>query len=82
MLRYYYVEQYDRLYVYDYDTGFYKLFDRFNQKWDTPIISFSQTEHDFDTDFVEIPEATAKELSNGVSFEEQYKAFLKLIGRL
>lgn len=80
MLRYYYVEQYDRLYVYDYDSGFYKIFNRTDNKWETPVVSFSQTERDFDIDFIEIPEADAKELSNGVSFDEQYKAFLALIG--
>lgn len=82
MLRYYYVEDKDRLYVYDYETGFYKSFYKAGKKWVTPIISFSQVEHDNDIDFIEITEDVAKKISNGVSFDEDYKAYLSLIGKL
>ncbi len=79
MLRYYYVEQKDRLYVYDNESGFYKSFDRKGEKWVTPVVSFSQVEHDNDIDFVEISEAVAKQISNGVGFEEELKAYLSVI---
>lgn len=82
MLRYYYVKQFDRLYVYDYDNGFYGLFDSVKKEWVTPVVSFSQTEHDFDIDFVEIPEEKAKEISHGVSFEKEYKEFVELLERV
>lgn len=80
MLRYYYIEQKDRLYVYDNESGFYKSFDSKGEKWVTPVVSFSQVEHDNDIDFVEIPEEVAKQISNGVSFEEELKAYLSVIG--
>jgi len=79
MLSYYYIKQRDRLYVYDYETGFYQIFDRINNKWDTPANSFLQTEHDYDTDFVEISEEAAMKISNGVTCEEEFKTFLSLI---
>lgn len=81
MLRYYYIEQKDRLYVYDSENGFYKLFDRYGRKWVTPFVSFSQTEHDNDTDFVEISEETAKEISNSVNFDKELNTYLSLLGR-
>lgn len=80
MLRYYYVEQKDRLYVYDNENGFYKIFDRKGEKWVTPVVSFSQVEHDNDIDFVEISEAAAKNISNNVSFEEELDAYLSVLG--
>lgn len=82
MLRYYYVKRKDSLYVYDHENGFYKSFDRTSNEWYTPIPSFSKVEHDNDIDFVEISEAFAKELSNGVSFDKQLKAYLSAIGIL
>ena len=82
MLRYYYIETRDRLYAHDYDSGFYKIFDRCRKKWVTPFNSFMQTEHDFDTDFVEIPEDAAMKISNGITVDEDFKAFLLMIGKL
>lgn len=82
MLKYYYVKDRDKLYVYDDETGFYKSFNKPCQEWYTPVISFSEIEHDYDIDLVEIPEATAKELSNGVSFDKQLKTYLSWIGKL
>lgn len=79
MLSYYYVKQKDRLYVYDSENGFYKSFDRAGEKWVTPVVSFSQVERDNDIDFVEISEDVAKEISNGVSFDEQLKYYLSVI---
>ena len=52
MLRYYYVEQKDRLYVYDSKNGFYKSFDRAGKKWVTPVVSFFQVVRDNDIDFL------------------------------
>ncbi|MDE7348597.1 MAG: hypothetical protein K2N53_02925 [Clostridia bacterium] len=80
MLRYYYVKQKDRLYVYDNENGFYKTFDTMSEKWVTPAVSFSQVECDNDIDFVEISQDVAKAISNGVSFEEQLKEYLAAIG--
>lgn len=80
MLRYYYIEPKDRLYVYDNENGFYKSFDRMSEKWVTPAVSFSQVEYDNDIDFVELSQDIAKEISNGVSFEEQLKEYLSAIG--
>ncbi len=80
MLSYYYIKQKDRLYVYDSENGFYKSFDRKGEKWVTPVVSFSQVEHDNDIDFVEISEDVAREISNGVSFDEQLKTYLSIIG--
>ena len=82
MLRYYYVEQKDRLYVYDSENGFYKSFDREDGKWVTPVVSFSQVERDNDIDFVAISEDAAKKISDGVGFEEELKAYLTLFGGL
>ena len=79
MLRYYYVEQKDRLYVYDSENGFYKIFDRVGGKWVTPVISFSQVERDNDIDFVEITQDDANQISNGVSFDEELKIYLSAI---
>lgn len=79
MLRYYYIEQKDRLYVYDSENGFYKGFDRKGERWVTPVVSFSQTERDNDIDFVEISEDVARKISNGVSFDEERKAYLAAI---
>ena len=80
MLRYYYVKQKDRLYVYDSENGFYKSFDRKEQKWDTPVVSFSQVERDNDIDFVAVSEDVAKQISNGVNFDEELKTYLSLLG--
>lgn len=82
MLRYYYIEEKDRLYVYDSENGFYKSFDRKGKRWVTPILSFSQVEHDNDIDFVEISEEYAKKLSNGVGFYEELHAYLATLGTL
>lgn len=82
MLRYYYVENKDRLYIYDSENGFYKSFDREGNTWVTPIVSFAQVERDNDVDFVEISEADAKKIANGVNFEAERKAYLSLIGSL
>ena len=79
MIRYYYVKGKDRLYVYDYESGFYKLFD--GKKWVTPVNSFSQVEHDNDIDFVEISQDVAKKISNGVNFDKELKTYLSLIGK-
>ena len=79
MLRYYYIGQKDRLYVYDNENGFYKLFDKKAEKWVTPFSSFSQVEHDND-DFAVISEAAAKEISKGISFEEELKTYHSIIG--
>lgn len=80
MIRYYYIEQKDRLYAYDSENGFYKSFDRKGEKWVTPVVSFSQVEHDNDIDFVEVPEDVAREISNGVSFDEELKNYLSITG--
>lgn len=82
MLRYYYVENKDRLYIYDSENGFYKSFDRGSNTWVTPVVSFAQVERDNDIDFVEISEADAKKIANGVNFEAERKAYLSLIGSL
>ena len=82
MLRYYYVEYKDRLYIYDSENGFYKSFDRGNNTWVTPVVSFAQVERDNDIDFVEISEADAKKISNDAPFEAERKAYLSLIGSL
>ena len=82
MLQYYYVEEWDLLYVYDYDSGFYKSFDRINKKWVTPVNSFMQVEHDYDTDFVEISEEVAMKISNGVGVDEEFKAHLAMLGKV
>lgn len=82
MLRNYYVKERDRLYVYDYDSGFYKQFDQYAKQWVTPVNSFMQVEHDYDTDFVEISEDEALQISNGVTVDEMYKDFLTMIGRI
>lgn len=82
MLRYYYVEQKDRLYVYDSENGFYKSFDRAGKKWVTPVVSFMQVERDNDIDFLEISEDIAKKISNGINFDEELKAYLSVIGSL
>ncbi|MDE6211692.1 MAG: hypothetical protein K2G42_06945 [Clostridia bacterium] len=80
MLRYYYVKQKDRLYVYDNENGFYKSFNGIDKKWVTPAVSFSQVEYDNDIDFVEISQDVAMEIANGVSCEEQLKEYLAAIG--
>ena len=80
MLSYYYVKPKDRLYVYDYESGFYKSFDRIKKEWVTPICSFMQVEHDNDIDFVEISRDAAIKIANGVTVDEEYKAFLIKIG--
>lgn len=77
MLRYYYVEQKNRLYVYDSDSGFYKSFN--GEKWVTPTLSFQQVERDNDIDFVEISESAANELSNGIGFEKELMSYLRSI---
>lgn len=82
MLRFYYVEQKDRLYVYDSENGFYKSFDRAGKKWVTPIVSFLQVERDNDIDFLEISEDIAKKISNGINFDEELKAYLSVIDSL
>ena len=82
MLRYYYVENKDRLYIYDSENGFYKSFDREGNTLVTPIVSFAQVERDNDIDFVEISEADAKKIANGVNFEAERKAYLSRIGSL
>lgn len=80
MLRYYYIEQKDRLYVHDYESGFFSIFNRCTETWEIPALSFSCVEHDNDIDFVEISEEVAKKISKGVSFDEELKAFLSAIG--
>lgn len=82
MLIYYYVEPKNRLYVHDYDSGFFKAFDNVNKKWVTPFYSFMQIEHDNDTDFVKITEEAAMKISNGITVDEEYKAFLSVIDRI
>ena len=82
MLQYFYIEERDRLYVHDYESGFFKLFDRIGKKWVTPVNSFMQVEHDFDTDFVEISEDAAREISNGVGVDEEFKAHLAMLDRI
>ena len=81
MLRYYYIEPKDRLYVYDYESGFFKAFNRVKKEWVTPFCSFMQVEHDNDIDFVEISRDTAIKIANGVTFDEEYKNVLSLIGK-
>ena len=80
MLRYYYIKQKDRLYVYDDENGFYKSFNGIDKKWVIPAVSFSQVEYDNDIDFVEISQDVAMEIANGVSCEEQLKEYLASIG--
>ncbi len=82
MLRYYYVEQKDRLYVYDSQNGFYKSFDRADKKWVTPVVSFFQVERDNDIDFLEISEDAAMKIANGINIYEELKAYLSVIGSL
>ena len=79
MLNYFYTKEKDRLYVYDRESGYFQGFNQYTGKWETPALSFSCIEHDND-DFTWIPEDAAKKLSNGVSFEEDYKEYLSLIG--
>ena len=81
MLVYYYTKEKDRLYVYDRESGFFKGFDNYNNKWVTPFYSFMQIDHDND-DFAAISEEEAKKITNGVSFDEEYKKYLALIGKL
>ena len=82
MLRYYYVEQKDRLYVYDSQNGFYKSFDRAGKKWVTPVVQFFQVERDNDIDFLEISEDAAMKIANGINFDEELKTYLSVIGSL
>lgn len=82
MLRYYYVEQKDRLYVYDSENGFYKSFDRTGKKWVTPVVSFMQVERNNDIDFLEISEDAAMKIANSINFDEELKAYLSVIGSL
>ena len=83
MLRYYYTKEKDRLYVYDDESGYFSGFDKYNKKWVIPFSSFSQVEHDND-DFVLISEEAAKEMTNGVSFDEDLEDYLSAlnIGKL
>ncbi|MDE7214171.1 MAG: hypothetical protein K2N42_06295 [Anaeroplasmataceae bacterium] len=83
MLNYYYTKEKDRLYAYDDESGFFSSFDKYQKKWVMPFCSFSQVEHDND-DFVLITEEAAKEMANGVSFDEEYEAYLSAlnIGKL
>lgn len=81
MLNYYYTKEKDRLYAHDYESGFFSGFNKYTGKWEIPALSFSCVEHDND-DFARIPEDTAKELSNGVSVEEDYKNYLSIINRV
>ena len=81
MLDYFYTKEKDRLYVYDRESGYFQIFNSCTQQWETPFCSFSCVEHDND-DFAFISEEKAKEMSNGVSFEEDYKKYLSLIGML
>ena len=80
MLCYYYIKQKDRLYVYDYESGFYKSFNQIDKKWVTPVVSFSQVEYDNYIDFVEISQDVAMEIANSVSCEEQLKEYLASVG--
>lgn len=75
---YYYIKQKDRLYVYDYESGFYKSFNQIDKKWVTPVVSFSQVEYDNDIDIVEISKDVAMKISNGVSCEDEFKEYLRL----
>ncbi len=78
MLRYYYTKEKDRLYVNDNESGYFMAFNKYTGEWQIPASSFMQVEHDND-DFAEIPESVAKQLSNGASFEKDYKEYLATI---
>ncbi|MCM1131187.1 MAG: hypothetical protein NC310_06015 [Roseburia sp.] len=75
MLKYYYTKEKNRLYVYDSESGFFSRFDEYKKKWVIPFSSFSQIDHDND-DLTVISEESAKKITSGVSFNEEYKAFL------
>ena len=78
MLKYYYTEEKDRLYVYDDESGFFRIFNKYAEKWEIPFSSFMQVDHDND-DFTVISEEAAKKITNGISFEEDYNKFISLI---
>ena len=78
MLCYYYIKQKDRLYVHDYESGFYKSFNQIDKKWVTPVVTFSQIEYDNDIDIDEISKDAAMKISNGVSCEDEFKEYLRL----
>ncbi len=81
MLTYFYTKEKDRLYVYDRESGYFSRFNKYTGKWEIPALSFMQIDHDND-DLVAISEDAAKEMSHGVSFDEDYKAYLSAIGKL
>ena len=78
MLKYYYTEEKDRLYVYDGENDFFKVFDEYTKKRETPFSSFMQVDHDND-DLTVISEEVANKITNGASFEEDYNKYLSLI---
>lgn len=78
MLKYYYTKEKDRLYVYDYESGYFMRFNKYTEKWEIPSSSFMQVDHDND-DFTVISEEDAKKITNGISFEEDYNKFISAI---
>jgi len=78
MLRYYYTEEKDRLYVYDNENGYFSGFNKYTKKWEIPFSSFMQVDHDND-DLTVISEEAANKITNGASFEEDYNKFLSAI---
>jgi len=78
MLRYYYSEEKDRLYVYDNESGYFSRFNKYAKKWEIPSVSFMQVDHDND-DLTVISEEAANKITNGASFEEDYNEFLSAI---
>lgn len=78
MLKYYYTEEKDRLYVYDKESGYFSIFNKYTGKWEIPASSFMQIDHDCD-DLTVIPENTAKKITNGASFEKDYNEYLSVI---
>lgn len=78
MLRYYYTEEKDRLYVYDNENGYFSGYNKYTEQWEIPFSSFMQVDHDND-DLTVISEETANKITNGASFEEDYNKFLSAI---
>lgn len=78
MLRYYYTAEKDILYVYDYESGYFHRFNKCTNQWEVPYVSFMQVDHDHD-DLTVISEEAAKKISNGVSFEEDYKKYISMV---
>ena len=81
MLTYFYTKEKDSLYVYDNENDYFMRFDEYTKKWEIPFSSFMQVDHDND-DLTAISEEEAKKISNGVSFDEDYKEYLSMFDKI